>query len=141
MKTLSKPNPWRPPVLGALAVFAVMAQAQTPAATAAAPCKGNASAEQANACALQNFQAVDEEITTLYRDVSRALSAHERPDLWREQSAWKRERDARCQQATRTTSAQPEGPRLQNECLTGETQARRKGLMHWLTLDHPSANP
>ena len=71
----------------------------------------------------------------------RALSAHERPQLRQEQTAWQRERTTRCKQAQRAAEAAPEWPRLYHACLTAETEARRKGLMRWLSLDHPSAKP
>ena len=94
-----------------------------------------------NACAVQAFQGADTEIAVLYGDVMRALSAHERPQLRQEHTAWQRERTTRCKQAQRSNESQPQWPRLYHECLTAETQARRKGLMRWLTLDHPSATP
>ena len=87
------------------------------------------------------FQAADTEIAILYGDVMRALSAHERPQLRQEHTAWQRERTTRCKQATRSAESQPQWPRLYHACLTTETEARRKGLMRWLTLDHPSAKP
>jgi uncharacterized protein YecT (DUF1311 family) len=73
--------------------------------------------------------------------VMRALSAHERPQLRQEHSAWQRERILRCKQATRASESQAEWPRLYHECMGIETEARRKGLMRWLSPDHPSARP
>ena len=61
--------------------------------------------------------------------------------LRQEQTAWPRERTTRCKQAQRAAEAAPEWPRLYHACLTAETEARRKGLMRWLSLDHPSAKP
>lgn len=110
-------------------------------AQAGAACKPGGSVEETNACAVQAFQAADTEIAILYGDVMRALSAHERPQLRQEHTAWQRERTTRCKQAQRSSESQPQWPRLYHECLTTETQARRKGLMRWLTLDHPSAKP
>ena len=110
-------------------------------AQAGAACKPGGSVEETNACAVQAFQAADTEIAVLYGDVMRALSAHERPQLRQEHTAWQRERTTRCKQAQRSSESQPQWPRLYHECLTAETQARRKGLMRWLTLDHPSATP
>ena len=97
--------------------------------------------EETNACAVQAFQAADTEIAILYGDVMRALSAHERPQLRQEHTAWQRERTTRCKQAQRAYESDPTWPRLYHECLTTETQARRRGLLRWLTLDHPSAKP
>ncbi len=110
-------------------------------AQAGAVCQPGGTVAETNACAVQTYQQADTAITILYGDVMRALSAHERPQLRQEQSAWQRERVTRCKQSTRATEAQPEGPRLYHECLTAETEARRRGLMRWLTLEHPSARP
>ncbi|WP_298212395.1 lysozyme inhibitor LprI family protein [Acidovorax sp.] len=120
-----------------------MATLNTPQALAqaGAACKPGGSVDETNACAVQAFQAADTQIAILYGDVMRALSAHERPQLRQEHSAWQRERTTRCKQATRSAESQPQWPRLYNECLSAETEARRKGLMRWLTLDHPSAKP
>jgi uncharacterized protein YecT (DUF1311 family) len=110
-------------------------------AQAGAACKSSGTVEETNACAVQAFQAADTEIAILYGDVMRALSAHERPQLRQEQSAWQRERITRCKQAQRDNESEPTWQRTYHECLTAETQARRRGLMRWLTLDHPSAKP
>ncbi|CAM3560301.1 DUF1311 domain-containing protein [Paracidovorax anthurii] len=110
-------------------------------AQAGAACRPGGTVAETNACAVRDFQAADTAITILYGDVMRALSAHERPLLRQEQSAWQRERTARCRQATRAAEPQPEWPRLHHECLKAETEARRQGLMRWLTPDHPAARP
>ena len=110
-------------------------------AQAGAACRAGGTVKQTNACAVQDFQAADTTISILYGDVMRALSAHERPQLRQEQTAWQRERTTRCKQAQRAAEAAPEWPRLYHTCLTAETEARRKGLMRWLSLDHPSAKP
>ena len=132
--------------MGAWAVAVLLACAGTLTtpqahAQAGAACKPGGSVEETNACAVQAFQAADAEVAILYADVMRALSAHERPQLRQEHTAWQRERTTRCKQAQRSNESQPQWPRLYHECLTAETQARRKGLMRWLTLDHPSAKP
>ncbi|WP_246330842.1 lysozyme inhibitor LprI family protein [Acidovorax sp. FHTAMBA] len=132
--------------VGAWAVAVLLACAGTLTtpqahAQAGAACKPGGTVEETNACAVQAFQAADTQIAILYGDVMRALSAHERPQLRQEHTAWQRERTTRCKQATRSSESQPQWPRLYHECLTAETQARRKGLMRWLTLDHPSAKP
>lgn len=110
-------------------------------AQAGAACNPGGTVEETNACAVQAFQAADTEIAILYGDVMRALSAHERPLLRQEHTAWQRVRVTCCKQATRASESEPEWPRLYHECLITETEARRKGLMRWLTLDHPSAKP
>lgn len=110
-------------------------------AQAGAACKPGGSVDETNACAVQAFQAADTQIAILYGDVMRALSAHERPQLRQEHTAWQRQRTTRCKQAMRSSESQPQWPRLYHECLATETEARRKGLMRWLTLDHPSAKP
>ena len=107
-------------------------------AQAGAACKPGGSVEETNACAVQAFQAADTEIAVLYGDVMRALSAHERPQLRQEHTAWLRARATQCKQATRATEQQAEGPRLYHECLTRETQQRRRGLMRWLSADTPA---
>ena len=71
-------------------------------AQAGAACKPGGSVEETNACAVQAFQAADTEIAILYGDVMRALSAHERPQLRQEHTAWQRERTTRCKQAQRS---------------------------------------
>ncbi|AVS74584.1 lysozyme inhibitor LprI family protein [Paracidovorax cattleyae] len=134
---------WRRPTevsraAGALAVLMCSAGAH---AQAGAACKPGGTVAETNACAVQAWQQADTAIAILYGDVMRALSAHERPQLRQEQTAWQRERITRCKQATRATEAQPEGPRLYHECLTAETEARRRGLMRWLTLEHPATKP
>ena len=140
MQNVKRKNGVSTMVVGASAVVALLlgpgAHAQ-----AGAACKADGAVAETNACAVQAFQAADTQIAILYGDVMRALSAHERPQLRQEQSAWQRERTTRCKQTTRATEQQPDGPRLYNECLTTETEARRQGLMRWLTLDHPSAKP
>jgi len=110
-------------------------------AQAGAACKPDGTVAETNACAVQTYQKTDTEISILYGDVMRALSAHERPQLRQEQTAWQRERIMLCKQSTQATESSPEWPRLYHACLTAETEARRKGLMRWLTLDHPSAKP
>ena len=107
-------------------------------AQAGAACRPGGTVAEVNACAVQSFQAADTTIAVLYGDVMRALSAHERPQLRQEHSSWQRERTARCKQATRTTEQQPDNPRIYHECLTRETQERRKGLMRWLSNDSPA---
>jgi uncharacterized protein YecT (DUF1311 family) len=110
-------------------------------AKAGAACKPGGSVDETNACAVQAFQAADTQMAILYGDMMRALSAHERPQLRQEHTAWQRERTTRCKQATRSAEWQPQWPRLYHECLTTATEVRRKGLMRWLTLEHPSAQP
>ncbi len=129
---------WLARAAGALALLMCSAGAH---AQAGAACDPKGSVEEKNACAVQAWQQADTAIAVLYGDVMRALSAHERPQLRQEQTAWQRERITRCKQATRATEAQSEGPRLYHECLKAETEARRRGLMRWLTLEHPSAKP
>lgn len=140
MQNLKRKNLVSTMVVGASAGAALLLSLGAHAQAGAA-CKPDGTVAQTNACAMQAFQAADTQIAILYGDVMRALSAHERPQLRQEQSAWQRQRTLRCKQATRSTEQQPEGPRLYHECLTTETEARRKGLMRWLTLDHPSAKP
>ena len=120
-------------LVGTLALACTLAHAQ-----AGAACRPGGSAAETNACAVQDFEAADATIAVLYGDVVRALSAHERPQLRQEHSAWRRARTELCKKATAATELQPEGPRMYHECLTRETQARRKGLMRWLSMDSPA---
>jgi uncharacterized protein YecT (DUF1311 family) len=129
---------WAIAVVLPCSVLLTMPQAH---AQAGAACNPGGTVPETNACAVQAFQAADTEIAILYGDVMRALSAHERPQLRQEHSAWLRERTTRCKQSTRSAESEPTGPRVYHECLTAETQARRKALMRWLTLDHPTAKP
>ena len=119
----------------ALALSLACAQAQ---AQAGAACRAGGTVDEINACAVQDFQAADTTIAVLYGDVMRALSAHERPQLRQEHTAWLRARATQCKQATRATEQQADGPRLYHECLTRETQERRRGLMRWLRTDSPA---
>ena len=116
---------------------ATPARAQT-AAGVSVGCGAGATAADTSACARHDFEAADATIAVLYADVMRALSAHERPQLRQEHSAWQRDRVARCKQATRATEQQPDGPRSYHECLTRETQQRRQGIMRWLSADTPA---
>ena len=107
-------------------------------AQAGAACKPTGTVAEINACAVEDFQAADTTIQILYEDVMRALSAHERPQLRQEHSAWVRQRTVQCKRETQATETQPEGPRLYHQCLTRKTQERRKGLMRWLSNDSPA---
>lgn len=71
--------------LGAVCVMLMSADAHSQAGAA---CKPGGTVEETNACAVQAFQAADTEIAVLYGDVMRALSAHERPQLRQEHTAW-----------------------------------------------------
>ena len=122
-------------VFGAACMMLVGAHAH---AQAGAACRTGGTVDEINACAVQDFQAADTTIAVLYGDVMRALSAHERPQLRQEHTAWLRARATQCKQATRATEQQADGPRLYHECLTRETQERRRGLMRWLSADTPA---
>ena len=110
----------------------------TACAQAGAACHPGGNVAQTNACAVQDFQATDSTIAVLYSDVMRTLAAHERPQLRQEHSAWQRARTLRCKQATRATEQESYGPQVYHECLTRETQERRRGLMRWLSVDSPA---
>jgi len=107
-------------------------------AQAGAACVPGGTVEQVNACALRDFQAADTEIAVLYADVMRALSAHERPQLRREHSAWNGRRIRECKERTRTLEQQGDGLRRYHECMTDKTRERRSGLMRWLSTDTPA---
>lgn len=113
---------------------------QLPAARAqaGAACRPDGTVQEVNACALSDFQAADTEIAVLYQDVMRALAAHERPQLRREQQAWNTERMRQCKQATQAVEQQADGPRRYHECMTERTRARRSGLVRWLSAQTPA---
>ena len=67
---------------------------QAQAGAACAP--GASDTASRNACAVQRFQQADSAQNILYGDVMRALSAHERPALRKDQSAWSRQRTSTC---------------------------------------------
>ena len=119
-------------------LFALLLPCPAAWAQAGAGCVPGGTVAEVNACALQDFQTADTAIAVLYGDVMRALSAHERPQLRQEHGAWQRARTAQCKQATRSTEAQPDGPRIYHGCLVRETQERRRGLMRWLRTDSPA---
>ena len=123
--------------LGASAVGALLLSPGV-YAQAGAACRDLGTLDGTNACAVKAYQAADTQIAILYGDVMRALSAHERPQLRQEHSAWQRARTLHCKQATKTTEQQSDGPRVYHECLTRETKARRQGLMRWLSADPPA---
>ncbi|AOG23607.1 lysozyme inhibitor LprI family protein [Acidovorax sp. RAC01] len=122
-------------VFGAACVMLMSTNAH---AQAGAACKPGGTVEETNACAVQEFQAADTTHQILYEDVMRALSAHERPQLRQEHSAWLRERTAQCKRETKAAETQPEGPRVYHQCLTRKTQERRRGLMRWLSANSPA---
>ena len=66
----------------------VMQMGSLALAQAGAACQPGGTVAEVNACAVQDFQAADTTIQILYEDVMRALSAHERPQLRQEHSAW-----------------------------------------------------
>ena len=101
-------------------------------AQAGAACRDAGTLDGTNACAVKAYQVADTQIAILYGDVMRALSAHERPQLRQEHTAWQRDRVTRCKQTTRASESEPEWPRLYHECLTAQTQARRHALSYWL---------
>ena len=88
--------------------------------------------EHLNACAVARFQHTDTAQNILYADVMRALSAHERPELRKDQTAWSRQRIATCKQRHAPDESRADWPQLYHDCLTEATEQRRKALMHWL---------
>lgn len=85
-----------------------------------------------NACAVQRFQQADTAQNILYGDVMRALSAHERPALRKDQSAWSRQRSQHCKAQHADAEGHPDWPQRLHDCLTQLTEQRRQALMHWL---------
>lgn len=89
-----------------------------------------------NACAVQRFQQADTAQNILYGDVMRALSAHERPDLRKDQNTWNRSRTSACKAQHAVDEARPDWPQRYHDCLTQTTQQRRQALLHWLHTGH-----
>lgn len=92
--------------------------------------------DHVNACAIQRFQQADTAQNILYADVMRALSAHERPDLRKDQTAWSRQRTSHCKQRHAVDENHAAWPQLYHDCLTQVTEQRRAALMHWLQEGH-----
>lgn len=76
----------------------------------------------------------------LYADVMRALSAHERPSLRKEQNLWSRQRTAQCKTAHAHQETLPQWTQLYHACLVQHTQQRRAALMRWLHNTPPENN-
>ena len=90
------------------------------------------STESRNACAVQRFQETDTAQNILYSDVMRALSAHERPALRKDQTQWIRQRTSLCKSQHAQEEGMPDWPQRLHDCLTQQTLQRRQALMHWL---------
>lgn len=107
-------------------------------AQAGAACNPQSTAiSSLNACAIKAFQEADTGNQILYGDVMRALSAHERPALRKDQSEWTRHRIQQCKQAQAGVEAQPDWPRRYHECLVQQIKARDDVLKHWLHRGPP----
>ena len=90
-----------------------------------------------NACAVQRFQEADTAQNILYGDVMRTLSAHERPALRKDQTAWNRQRTSQCKARHAADEVLADWPQRFHDCLTQATQQRRQALMHWLHRGPP----
>ena len=99
----------------------------------------SASAESLNACAVLQFQEADTANNILYGDVMRALSAHERPALRKDQTQWIQQRTRNCKQQHARDESLENWPALYHQCLTASTQSRKADLLHW--LHHGEAPP
>ncbi|GGH57041.1 hypothetical protein GCM10010975_16300 [Comamonas phosphati] len=106
-------------------------------AQAGADCVPGGNTAQTNACAIKAFQEADTDNQILYGDVMRALSAHERPALRKDQGEWTRHRIQHCKQAQADSEAQPDWPRRYHECLVQQIKARDAALRHWLHRGPP----
>lgn len=102
-------------------------------AQAGAACEPHSTAVASlNACAVQRFQEVDTAQNILYADVMRILSAHERPALRQDQTAWSRSRTRECKARHAADEGQSDWPARYHQCLTAATEGRRAALMHWM---------
>ncbi|BCX52723.1 MULTISPECIES: lysozyme inhibitor LprI family protein [Comamonas] len=106
-------------------------------AQAGADCVPGGTTAQTNACAIKDFQQADTDHQILYGDVMRALSAHERPALRKEQGEWSRHRITQCKQATKAFEAQPDWPSRYHGCLVQQITARDAVLKRWLHQGPP----
>ena len=114
------------------AAFSTYAHAQ-----AGADCVPGGMVQQTNACAIKDFQQADTDHQILYGDVMRALSAHERPLLRKEQSEWTRHRNTLCKQSQAPFEAQADWPRRYHQCLIQQIKARDDVLKQWLHQGPP----
>lgn len=121
--------------LAALLIAASLSQHAL--AQAGADCVPGGTTAQTNACAIKDFQQADTDHQILYGDVMRALSAHERPALRKEQGEWSRHRITQCKQATKAFEAQPDWPSRYHGCLVQQITARDAVLKRWLHLGPP----
>jgi len=126
------PSPSLPGAVLALALLAGLAPGISQAQAGAACERASVDAGARNACAVLDFQAADTANTILYGDVMRALSAHERPALRKDQTAWARQRITACKTAHASEEALADWPARYHHCLQQATEARRAPLMHWL---------
>ena len=123
----------------ALAVLFCSAAAPAAWAQAGAACRAGGTVDETNACAVRDYQEADTAIQVLYGDVMRALSAHERPALRKDQSAWSRQRTSTCKARHASDEGRADWPQRLHDCLTQQTEARRTALRHW--LHHGEALP
>ncbi|WP_370552204.1 MULTISPECIES: lysozyme inhibitor LprI family protein [Comamonas] len=121
--------------LAALLIAASLSQHAL--AQAGADCVPGGTTAQTNACAIKDFQQADTDHQILYGDVMRALSAHERPALRKEQGEWSRHRITHCKQATKAFEAQPDWPSRYHGCLVQQITARDAVLKRWLHQGPP----
>lgn len=101
-------------------------------AQAGAECVPGGTVEQTNACAVKAFQEADTDNQILYGDVMRALAAHERPALRRDQGEWARYRITQCKKAEAAAEGRDDWPRRYHECLLRFTESRDAALKQWL---------
>ncbi|WP_427773950.1 lysozyme inhibitor LprI family protein [Comamonas thiooxydans] len=130
----------RPATIGTkslAALFIAASLSQHVLAQAGADCVPGGTTAQTNACAIKGFQQADTDHQILYGDVMRALSAHERPALRKEQGEWSRHRITHCKQATKAFEAQPDWPSRYHGCLVQQITARDAVLKRWLHQGPP----
>lgn len=128
-------KPHRLPVLhrhAIAALFLAVSFSHTAQAQAGADCVAGGTVQQTNACAIKEFQQADTSHQILYGDVMRILSAHERPALRQNQTAWIRSRTRDCKARHAADESRSDWPARYHQCLTAATEARRAALMHWM---------
>ena len=122
----------------ALTAMVLTASMHQPArAQAGAECVPGGSVQQTNACSIKAFQEADTNNQILYGDVMRSLSAHERPDLRRDQNEWTRHRNSQCKKSQAAYEAQPDWPRRYHDCLSEQIKGREAALKRWLHFGAP----
>ncbi len=95
-------------------------------------CDYSGTQSQMNVCAKQEFQASDLELNRVYKQLKSSLTPAEYKVLLKEQRAWLKERDPKCE---KEANDEAEGgsmwPLIFDSCRTTSTNARIEQLRQW----------